>query len=155
MVLTVTLKVAAVVALTLKVLVRLQLAPVGAPVQLSEAIPPTPPPPMESVYDAGLPALTTAVLEPPGGKPNPRLGLAAWPDRDTIWGEPAALSVMDSAPVRVPKADGEKITEIWHVFPAEPEPSPRPQLFVSEKSPLTPILEIVRLASPLFVNVTC
>jgi hypothetical protein len=37
----------------------------GAPVHVSAAVPLIPAPPMESMYDAGDPAATVAVLEPP------------------------------------------------------------------------------------------
>ena len=124
--------------------------------QLSEATAPIPLPPMVSMYDAEPPAPTTAVLEPPGGTPSPRLELIPCPDKFTVCGEPDASSTIERTPVRLPKAVGRKMTEIWHdgvgldgLLPTE-----SPQLFVSEKSPETEILEIVSGQLPLFVKVT-
>ena len=154
-VLTVTVKVTGAVPLILKVLGSVQEAPFGAPVQVSEAVPPIPPPPMESVYDAEAPAGTTAVLEAPEATPNARLGLAPWPDKVTVCGEPDALSEIDSTPVRLPNAVGKKAIEIWQVFAPIEGCNPVPQVFVSEKSPVTLMLEIVRSAPPLLVKVTC
>ena len=65
-----------------------------------------------------------------------------------------ALSVTVSRPTRLPLADGEKVTTIWHVPPAERR---EPQLdFQSPtaKSPVTSALEIVSAAAPVFVTVT-
>jgi len=154
-VLTVTLKIAGVVALMFKVVGGPQLLPLGAPVHVSEAVPPIPPPPIERAYDAELPAFTIAVLEPPCDTVKPRLGFTPWPDKDTVWGESAALSEIDSTPVRLPKAVGENVTEIWHVFESTEVSNAAPQLLVSEKSPVVPMLEILRLAPPAFVKVIC
>ena len=63
-VLAVTLKVAGLAASTFMVAGTGQEAPLGAPVQVSAAVPLIPAPPMESIYDAADPAATVAVLEP-------------------------------------------------------------------------------------------
>ena len=70
---TLTLKVAGTVALNGSLAGTEQLAPVGEPVQLSDAVPLSPAPPIDSVYLAVCPATTVAELESPEGTPRPRL----------------------------------------------------------------------------------
>jgi len=50
----------------------------------------------------------------------------------TVWGLPAALSVIVSVPVRLPVAVGVKVTLIVQLEPAATEPA---QVLVWEKSP--------------------
>jgi hypothetical protein len=97
-VLTLTLKVDAVVALTETVDGTEQTAPVGAPVQVSVAVPLIPLPPMDSVYEAVAPAATVAEFEPPGATARPRL-LTPVPLSGTVCGLSAALSVIVMLPV--------------------------------------------------------
>ena len=66
-------------------------------------------------------------------------------------GLPTALSVIITLPVRVPTAVGVKVTEIVHLAPAI---TALPQVLVSLKSPLAAILEMFRVAVPVFVSVT-
>ena len=60
-------------------------------------------------------------------------------------------SVTVSAPVRVPVASGVKVTLMVQL---ESAPTPLPQLFVSEKSPLAVMLEICSQAHPVLFRVT-
>jgi hypothetical protein len=132
-VVTLTLKSAAVVALTASVAGTTQVAPVGAPVQLSEAVPLIPAPPMESEYLAVDPAATVAELEPPGAIPRANPGLVPVPLSETVCGLFGALSVTVSVPLCEPELVGVKLTRTWHVPNAA---KPVPQLLVSEKAPL-------------------
>lgn len=114
-VVTLTLKSVAVVALTASVAGTMQVAPVGAPVQLSEAVPLIPPPPMESEYLAVDPAATVAELEPPGAIPRANPEPAPVPVSETVCGLLEALSVMVSVPLCEPELVGVKVTWTWHV----------------------------------------
>jgi hypothetical protein len=131
-VLTETLKVAGAVPLTFAVLGSIQEAPLGAPVQVSVAVPLIPAPPIDSVYIAEFPAVKVAVLELPDGTPRLRFGTAPSPVNSTVCGEPGALSMIDSMPVRLAVAVGEKTMEIA-------QGAILPQSFISEKSPVTAI----------------
>ena len=111
-VVTVTLKFVGAVALTVTVAGTEQLAPVGAPVQLRDATPENPAPPMAIVKLAVLPAGTVAEAEPPEATPKPRLGLAPVPVSMTVCGDPAVLSTIVTIPVRLPTAVGANVTEI-------------------------------------------
>jgi hypothetical protein len=73
------------------------------------------------------------------------------PVRLTVWVVGLALSVMVTAPVRVPVAVGLKVTLIVQLAPAA---TLEKQLLVWEKLPLTLMLVIVRLALPVFLSVT-
>jgi hypothetical protein len=62
-----------------------------------------------------------------------------------------ALSATVSEPVREPVAVGAKVTLIVH---DELAARPEPQVLVSEKSPLTVMLEIASVALPGLLRVT-
>jgi hypothetical protein len=76
----------------------------------------------------------------------------------TLCGLPAALSLMLMALLRLPLADGVKVTLIVQLAPAANVLGLMGQVLVCAKSPvLVPvsvILVIVRAAVPLFVSVT-
>ena len=76
------------------------------------------------------------------------------PERLTFCGLPAALSTMDSVPVRVPLADGLNVTSSEQFAPAA---RLAPQVFDCEKSPLSApvirMLEMLNVAVPLLVRV--
>jgi hypothetical protein len=72
-VVTLTVKLVAAVPLNAIVAGTEQLAPVGAPLQLSEAVPLNPSPPIDNLYIALWPAETEADAEPPEGTPRPIL----------------------------------------------------------------------------------
>jgi hypothetical protein len=133
-VVTLTLKSVAVVALSVSVAGTVQVAPVGAPVHVSEAVPLTPAPPIDIEYFAVAPAATVAELEPPDSIPRPRLGAAPVPVSNTICGLFGALSVITRLPVRVPDAVGVKVTCIVQVAVGF---NVNGQVLVSAKSPLT------------------
>ncbi len=59
---------------------------------------------------------------------------APWPLTGTVCGLPAAASAMLTFALRAPEAVGEKVTLIAHEAPAL---TLDPQVFVSEKSPLS------------------
>jgi hypothetical protein len=73
------------------------------------------------------------------------------PSKVTVCGLPAALSVMVTAPVRVPVAVGVNVTLIVQLPPTATK---LPQVFVCPKSPLAAILEMLSDEIPMFVNVT-
>ena len=73
------------------------------------------------------------------------------PETPTVCGLPEALSVTERLPLLVPPAVGLKMTVIVQFAPAMSAP---PQLFVCEKSPLTPIVVIVSEDWPELVRVT-
>ena len=73
------------------------------------------------------------------------------PVRLTVCGLPAALSVMVTAPVRVPVAVGLNVTLIVQLEPAESEV---PQVVVDAKSPLVTMLVMLNNALPVFLRVT-
>ena len=73
------------------------------------------------------------------------------PVRLMVWVAGLALSVMVTAPVRVPVAVGLKVTlRVQLALAARLEP----QVLVWEKSPLTVMLVMVRTALPVFLSVT-
>lgn len=109
-VLTVTAKVEAVLALAVIDAGTEQLAPVGAPLQLRETVPPIPAPPMESIYDAVCPAVTVAEDELPVATPRFKLAATPSPPNATFCGLPGALSVKVNTPPRKPVPCGEKVT---------------------------------------------
>jgi hypothetical protein len=78
-------------------------------------------------------------------------GVIPVPVNETACGDPAALSVTDSVPVREPLAVGLKVTEIPQFAPAA---SVAPQLVVAAKSPEAAIDETASADDPLFVSVT-
>jgi hypothetical protein len=73
------------------------------------------------------------------------------PVRAMVSGSPSALSVMVTAPLRVPAAVGVKVTLMVQLAPAVTLP---PQVLVWEKSPLAVMLVMLRPALPVFVSVT-
>src|ERR1039457_756674 len=77
------------------------------------------------------------------------------PERVTVWGDPAALSVMVTDAPRLPAAVGVKVTEILQFPPAA---TLAPQVLVCAKSPaLVPVtarLLIRRVAVPVLLSVT-
>ncbi len=77
------------------------------------------------------------------------------PVRLTVWGLPMALSVMVTDAVRLPLAEGVKVTLIVQLPPAASE---LPQVVVSGKSPglvpVTAALVMLKARLPLFVRVT-
>lgn len=73
------------------------------------------------------------------------------PERLTACGLPAALSVMESVPLRVPEAVGVKVTLMVQWAPAATDD---PQLFVCAKSPLAAMLVTLRVAPPVLESVT-
>lgn len=77
-------------------------------------------------------------------------GSAPVPDRLTVCGEPAALSVTVSDPVVAPVQAGENVTAIVQVAPTAKE---EPQLLVSEKPLLAAIEVIAKGAVPGFASV--
>jgi hypothetical protein len=75
------------------------------------------------------------------------------PLRETECGDPGALSVKTTAALRAPAAVGLKVTEIVQLAPAA---RLAPQVVVSGKSPLLPVspmLEMVSAAAPVFFSV--
>ena len=78
-------------------------------------------------------------------------GAVPVPERLTLWVAGLALSVMVMEPLREPMAVGVKVTVmVQEALGARLEP----QVLVWEKSPLTAMLVMVRLAVPVFVSVT-
>ena len=73
------------------------------------------------------------------------------PARLTVDVPPEVLLFTVRAPVRLPRAVGVKVTMTEQVAPAA---RVLPQLFVWLKSPVIPILLMVSVAVPVFVNVT-
>ncbi len=128
MVVTLTVNVDAVVALTFSLLGREQVAPVGAPEQVNAAVPLNPLPPIESVYMAVDPAVTVAEFEPPGGMVRPG-EVTPVPVRGTLC--MPIESVMVSVPASAPTIVGVKVTEMAQPTPAS---STVPQVLVSAKS---------------------
>jgi len=117
-VVTPTVNVEAVAALTDTVRGAVQVAPVGAPVHDKLAAPPRPFPPIDTVYVAALPACTVCEDEPDVARP--RVGVPAVPARETVCGLPEALSVIVNVPLTVPlaEAEGAKATETVQLDPA-------------------------------------
>jgi len=74
-VVTLTLKVAGMVELNGSLVGTEQFTPIGAPVQLKEAVPEIPAPPMERVKEAAWPAATVTESEAPGARLRPKSGL--------------------------------------------------------------------------------
>ena len=76
----------------------------------------------------------------------------------TLCGLPAALSLMLTAPLRAPEADGAKVTLMVQLAPAANVLGLMGQVLVCAKSPalvpVTEMLVIVRAAVPLLVSVT-
>ena len=73
------------------------------------------------------------------------------PERVTVCGLPAALSVITTAPVRVLVAVGVNVRLMAQLAPAA---SDAPQVVVCAKSPVAPMPAMVRAALPLFESVT-
>ncbi len=77
--------------------------------------------------------------------------LAPVPFRATVWGDPAALSVIVSVPARFPVAVGIKVTATVQVAPAA---TLVPQLLVWAKSPEAAIEVMASAAVPVLLTVT-
>ena len=147
---TLAVKTAGVCAATLAVAGMEQVAPVGAPVHVKEAVPLKPAPPIISEYVAFAPAATVAAGEPPGAIPKPSPAPAPVPDKVTVCGLPDALSAIVSTPVRAPVTVGVKVTLIWQLVAGDRYP----QRFDSLKSPVVLMREMARAALPVLVKVT-
>jgi hypothetical protein len=65
-----------------------------------------------------------------------------------------ALSTILRVPVRAPRAEGVKVTETTHVFPAARVFGEIGQVFVAAKSPEVVILDMVRAVVRPLVTVT-
>jgi len=141
----------AVVALTLTLAGTIQAAPVGAPLQVTDAVPANPPPPMTRAKLAIPPAETVAELEPPEDTPRSRLGVTPTPERATVAGPPPVLLVTVRLPVSVPAEAGAKLIPIWHEFAGASEV---PQLFDSVKFAETEICAMLKVAFPVLLRVT-
>jgi len=76
------------------------------------------------------------------------------PVRATNCCPPLALSRRVRVPVLVPAAEGVKVTLTVHEASAPSVAGRVPQVFVSAKSPLTPIEFIVRALVPVFCTIT-
>ena len=98
------------VALTASVAGTLQVNPLGAPVQLSEAVPLTPAPPIESKYLDDVPAVIVVELKPPVAILRPKPWETPVPVKETICGLLGALSEMVRVPFLVPVAVGANVT---------------------------------------------
>ena len=78
-------------------------------------------------------------------------GAVPVPVRLTVWVAGLALSVMVTAPVRVPVAVGLKVTlRVQLALAARLEP----QVLVWEKSPLAVMLVMLRVAFPVLLRMT-
>src|SRR5947199_376563 len=75
----------------------------------------------------------------------------AVPERVTVCGLPAALSVMVTAPVRAPVAVGVNVTVMAQFAPAA---SDAPQVVVRAKSPVAAMPVMLNAALPVFESVT-
>jgi hypothetical protein len=88
----------------------------------------------------------------------PGVEFTPFPLSATLWGEPAALSVMVMLALRLPVAVGENVTLSAQLAPAANVLGLSGQVFVWAKSPalgpLMAILEIVSGAVPLLVSMT-
>ena len=73
------------------------------------------------------------------------------PVRLMVCGDPAALSAMLTAPVRVPVAVGVNVTLMVQEAPAATE---LPQVSVSAKSPLAEMLVTLNVPLPVLLSVT-
>ncbi len=78
-------------------------------------------------------------------------GAVPVPVRLMVWVVGLALSVMVTAPVRVPTAVGLKVTLKVQLPPTT---TLEPQVLVWEKSPLTVMLVMLSVALPVFLSVT-
>ncbi len=103
---------------------------------------------MLSEYLAVCPAVTVAEADAP--EATAKLKSSPVPDSATVWGVAEALSVTERLPVLAPPAVGLKVTVMVQFAATESVP---PQLFVSEKSPLTEMAEIVSGAGPGLASV--
>ena len=71
-----------------------------------------------------------------------------------VWGEPGALSLIDTIPVLVPVAVGENVTLMWQEALGARLAGGIRQSLVSPKSPVMVMLEKVKVSVPVFVTVT-
>jgi len=108
-----------------------------------------------SVDVADPPAETVAVL---GEAEIVKSGGTKFPNKDTVRGLPAALSLIATIPLRVPVAVGVKVTLKAQLAPGANFAGGVPQVFVWVKSPLfvpaSAIPVMAKVPSPLFVSIT-
>jgi len=78
-------------------------------------------------------------------------GATPVPVNVTVWGDPVALSVILTVPVRLPAPVGVNVTDRVQIPPAE---MLEPQLWLTAKSPEATIEARVNAALPEFVSVT-
>jgi hypothetical protein len=102
-----------------------------------------------NVYVAVPPGKTVAEVEEPAAAV--KVKSSPVPVSATVCGLPTPLSVMVRAPVLVPPAVGLKVTLRVQLAPVA---TLEPQVFVWEKSPLTVMLLMLRVALPVFLRVT-
>ena len=127
-----------------------QVASDGAPEQVSKTGWLKPPSGVSVREALAVPPVVTVRL---GEEPEATLSRKSIPEpeSETVCGLPLALSEIERAPVRVPTAAGVNVMSIPQEALAASVPG---QLFVSAKSPVVVMPEIVRLALPEFVSVT-
>jgi hypothetical protein len=102
--------------------------------------------------DAVCPAAIVAELEEPDAGPIEKPGRdAPVPESAISCGLPVALSVIVTAPTRLPAAFGVKVTDIWQLLPAASDVL---QVLVSPKSPDATMLVMLSGPLPVFVRVT-
>jgi hypothetical protein len=108
-----------------------------------------------TVNVAAPPAEMVAVL---GKTEMVKSGGTKFPNRDTVWGFPRALSLIVTVPLRVPVSVGVKVTLKAQLAPGASAAGSIPHVFVWAKSPpFLPAIIIpltVKAPSPLFVKVT-
>ena len=149
-VVTVAVKVEAVVGLTFTLAGTVHFAACGTPLQANVTVPLKPPPPMVSVYLAGCPAGTVA-----DGVEAPRPRDTPVPVNATECGPWAALSATLRVALAEPMAAGVKVMVIVQLAPAA---IPVPQVLVSLNSllcgPVIVMPLILKAAELVLVNVT-
>ena len=143
----------------------MQLAPAAKLVPQVEVCAKSPDATIEVTANAAVPGLDRAIVwaalvVPTGADAKVRAdgesiipGVAAIPVplNVTVCGEPVALSMMVRAPVRVPAADGVKVTEMAQLAPAA---TGLPQVCDSAKSPEIDTVLTLRAEPPALVRVT-
>jgi hypothetical protein len=76
------------------------------------------------------------------------------PERATVWGLPAALSLIVKEPFRAPETVGEKVTLTLQLWPTLRTFSRALQVFVCEKSPVVLMPVMFSVDVPVLVMVT-
>jgi hypothetical protein len=96
------------------------------------------------------PALMVWEVGEPEAAPTLKSGAAtATPDRATVCGLPAALSVIVMLPARLPEAVGWNVTETWQLLPGA---NPVLQVFVSPKSPEAEMFVMFSIVLPMLAT---